>query len=116
MDKLIQKIRGICNKSNPLTDLKSFYNRRVLLKLLSKHPLKLVYIEKYKRLIDFRFFGYTITYNPGIESIGVTRGDVVYISYYDYGDRDVVNKITDILNKKYHEHQQKLITTKITNP
>ncbi len=93
-----------------VTDLKSYLNRRILLKLLINNPNKLVYMESFDNKIDFKFFGYTITYNIPINSFKLSKyNEIFYIHYFDRGDAKIVAKIIDILNKKYHEHQQELM-------
>lgn len=110
LDSLLYNILMLLSfKLTPLYCTKSYLNRRILLKLLTIYPSNLIYIEKYKRMVDYRFFGYTITYIPDVESIGLSKSDIVYIQYYDKDDREIVNKITKILTNKYHEHQRSQI-------
>lgn len=102
----------ICYITNTIavTDLKSYLNRRILYKLLKDHPNRLIYLETFKGNIDFKFFGYTITYDVKAESFNLSKYDeIFFIHYYNEGDTKIVSKIVDILKKKYHEHQEELI-------
>lgn len=116
LDKILFKILMMfLFKNNSLLCLKSYFNRRILLRLLKDNPKDLLYIEKYKRIIDFRFFGYTISYVPDTISVGLSRANITYIQYYNKGDIKITKEIMNILNTKYHEHQQELIK-QITEP
>lgn len=108
-NKLLFNLLMIISFKPLLYCLKSYLNRKILLKLLIKYPYHLLYVEKYKTQIDYKLFGYTITYIQFTESISLSRNDVVYIQLYDEGNKKVVNKITKILDNKYYEHQKQQI-------